>query len=249
MKIHIQLRSLLLAVIGALSMSCATATGPDATPFDLKVWGNFRQMAHKGDFSGKVRLRLISQVPGSWGLGALADAAGEVLLSDGRLLITPGKDAQGRVLPAGDTDEAALFVSAQVGQWKEVAVPANLAQAEFEDFVREQAATLGLDDRKPFPFLVKGRYPELSWHVLNGATAHAGSVSEHMGDKMVMKQFHQAGVSGQLVGFYSGEALEGTISHPGSRFHVHFVDDAQFVAGHVDGYVIGAGTVLRLPLH
>lgn len=239
---------MLAAVVTALTMSCAMASEPLATPFNIRVWGSFKRMAHMGDFSGKVRLDRLSPQPGRWGLGALAGAVGEVLLIDGHMLITLGKDAQGRVMPPGDSDEAALFVSAQVRQWKAVAVPANLTQAEFETFVREQASVLGLDDRNPFPFLVKGPYPKLSWHVLNGAVANAEVGNTHMGGKVVTKRFEQTGASGQLVGFYSGEGLEGTISHPGSRFHVHFVDDGQSVAGHVDGYMVGAGAVLQLPL-
>lgn len=247
-NVSLPLWPMLATVVATLTMSCAMASAPVYGPFDVKVWGDFKRMVHMGDFSGKVRLGRLSPQPGSWGLGALAGAAGEVLLSDGHMLVTHGKDAQALAVAPGDTEEAALFVSAQVRQWKAVAVPANLTQAEFETFVREQASVLGLDDRNPFPFRVKGIYPKLSWHVLNGTVAHAGAGSTHMGGKMAMKRFEQTGASGQLVGFYSGEDLEGTISHPGSRFHVHFVDDGQSVAGHVDGYMVGAGAVLQLPL-
>jgi hypothetical protein len=62
-----------------------------------------------------------------------------------------------------------------------------------------------------------------------------------------MKVFHSPGATGQLVGVYSGEALEGIVSHPGGRFRVHDVDGAGSVSGHVDAYAVAAGAVLKLP--
>jgi alpha-acetolactate decarboxylase len=51
-----------------------------------------------------------------------------------------------------------------------------------------------------------------------------------------------------LVGLYSGEALEGVVSHPGERFHVHFVDPSLGFSGHVDGYAVARGATLKLPV-
>jgi alpha-acetolactate decarboxylase len=62
-----------------------------------------------------------------------------------------------------------------------------------------------------------------------------------------MKVFHAPGASGQLVGVYSGPALEGVVSHPGERFHLHYIDAAARVSGHVDAHAVAAGSVLRLP--
>jgi alpha-acetolactate decarboxylase len=63
-----------------------------------------------------------------------------------------------------------------------------------------------------------------------------------------MRMFRQPGASGQLVGVYSGSALEGVVSHPGERFHLHFADAAATVSGHVDRYSVGAGAILKLPV-
>jgi alpha-acetolactate decarboxylase len=50
-----------------------------------------------------------------------------------------------------------------------------------------------------------------------------------------------------LVGFHSGEALEGVISHPGERFHVHYANGDASRSGHVDAYAVRAKSVLSLP--
>lgn len=63
-----------------------------------------------------------------------------------------------------------------------------------------------------------------------------------------MKVFHDPGAKGQLVGIYSGAALEGVVSHPGERFHLHYADDPATVSGHVDAYAVAAGAALLLPV-
>lgn len=103
--------------------------------------------------------------------------------------------------------------------------------------------------------------PHVSWHVVTGekgpdawqgqhgghapATDHGG---DHANQRSGMRRFHQPGTNGQLVGVYSGAALEGVVSHPGERFHVHFADPLLTVSGHVDRYSVAAGAVLKLPV-
>jgi len=46
---------------------------------------------------------------------------------------------------------------------------------------------------------------------------------------------------------FLGANCLGVVSHPGERFHLHFVDAAATVSGHVDAYAVAAGAVLKLP--
>jgi alpha-acetolactate decarboxylase len=198
-----------------------------------------------------LTLSTLPRRPGDWGLGAMAGLAGEVLLYDGRLLVSRGVDEHGRVSALTNADEAALFVSARVTEWVDVPVPSAMDARQFEAFVLEQARSRGLDGTVPFPFLVKGRFDVLEWHVLNGSAGSHGQRS-HGGHgaaaRGAMKRFEQPGASGQLVGFYTAASLEGIASHPGERFHVHYVDDALRASGHVDRYGVGAGAVVSLPV-
>jgi len=50
------------------------------------------------------------------------------------------------------------------------------------------------------------------------------------------------------VAVYSGVQLEGVVSHPGERFHLHYADAGLSRSGHVDRYGVGAGAMLRLPV-
>lgn len=228
---------------------CAVSTLAWATAprFDFSAFGSFKRMSHTGDTGGEVKLADLPQSTGSWGVGALAGLKGEVLLRNGRLLVTRGDEPQGRVAAPQTGDEAVLFAASRVRQWTEVTLPAGMTQEEFEAFVLEQAQSLGLDGREPFPFLVQGSYPRLIWHVVTGQPTSASGGGSH-GGATHKRVFEQPGASGLLVGMYSGVQFEGVVSHPGERFHIHYADDPASVSGHVDGYTVARGGVLKLPL-
>lgn len=233
---------------------CTTALAA-SLPFAFTHVGNFRHMSHTGDTAGKAALASLPQLPGTWGLGATAGLEGEIIQLDGRLRVSPGSDAKGSVRAPLPDEQVLLYVSARVQRWVDVPVPRDMEQAEWEGFAREQATARGLSPAQPFVFRVEGRYPKMRWHVVTG-NAPAGQHGAHLGhsgggghanQQSGMKVFHSPGATGQLVGVYSGEALEGVVSHPGERFHVHYVDGAGSVSGHVDAYAVAAGAVLKLP--
>ncbi|MCZ7561918.1 MAG: acetolactate decarboxylase [Burkholderiaceae bacterium] len=233
----------------------AGATWASGLPFSFVHHGNFQRMMHTGDTAGQVALSALPQQPGTWGLGAAAGLEGEIVQVDGRLLVSPGSDATGRVRAPRVDEQAVLFAGARVQEWRDIAVPRNMDAAAFEAFVQEQAKGLGLPADQPFVFRVEGRFPHLLWHVVTGEQgpgaghgSHGSHGGGHANQRSDMRLFHQPGVSGQFIGVYSGAALEGAVSHPGERFHLHFADPDATVSGHVDRYSVAAGAVLKLPV-
>jgi alpha-acetolactate decarboxylase len=237
----------------------ATAAAAASLAFDFQHHGNFQRMMQSSDTAGQVALAALPQQPGRWGLGATAGLKGEIVQIDGRLLVSPGSDAQGRVRAPKADEQALLFAAATVQAWQDVPVPRDMDSAAFEAFVQEQARALGLAPERPFAFRVEGRFPHLLWHVVTGEPAPGGAHGAHgqhggghgvghANKRTDMRLFRQPGASGQLVGVYSGEALEGVVSHPGERFHLHYADATASVSGHVDRYSVAAGAVLKLPL-
>jgi len=221
-------------------------------PLDVRVFGNFERMSQTRDTQGVVKLREILALPGSYGLGALEGLRGEILLWDGKLLVSRGHTANGAVESAAPTDEAVFFVEARVEAWDEMAIPNDMTRAEFQLFVLQAAVSRGLSSDRAFPFAVRGSFPRVLWHVVTGASsAHSDQSAEvarvHSQGHARNRVFDQANAAGFLLGFYSGVALEGTISHPGERFHVHYADAVFSVSGHVDDYRIPRGAVLLLP--
>jgi len=257
---HMFMKSLFLRSWRGLSgaLLFAGAAWAASLPFDFVHHGNFQRMMHTGDTTGQVALAALPLQAGTWGVGATADLKGEIVQIDGRLLVSPGSDAQGRVRPPQDGEQAVLFAGGRVQTWQDVAVPRDMDASAFEAFVQDQAKMLGIALEQPFVFRVEGRFPHLLWHVVTGETVpggghgghgnHGGHGAGHANKRSDMRLFRQPGASGQLVGVYSGAALEGAVSHPGERFHIHYVDRMATVSGHVDRYSVAAGAVLKLPL-
>jgi alpha-acetolactate decarboxylase len=224
--------------------------------------GNFKQMMHSGDTAGKVNLLTLDQSKGTWGVGALAGLKGEIVQVDGKLWVSLGTDSNGKVQAPSVNDAAILWASGKVTQWKQVQVPGDMSQAQFEKFVSEQASANKLELNQPFVFRVTGAFSHLIWHVLTGEkSGHGAAVDSghgghgghghaggHANKQSGMKVFRNPTATGQIVAVYSGDKLEGVVSHPGERFHIHYIDNDQTVSGHVDQYNVRGGATLWLPV-
>jgi len=242
------MKALRIALLSTL-LSAVSAVGAFAAePFAIQAYGNFKQMAHTGKTDGVVKLADLGNAKGSYGVGALAGMRGEVLLWDGKMLVSRGHSPKGETGPAVATDQAAIFVGGKVDGWQEVRVPADLSQAQFEAFVLESAKKLGIDSQQAFPFAVRGENLNLVWHVVTGAAsgaAHGGGT--HAQGHAQSRIFKESGTAGILLGFHTGAALEGVASHPGERFHVHYANTDLTRSGHVDEYRVPRNATLMLP--
>jgi alpha-acetolactate decarboxylase len=234
-----------LALLAGVAVA-SWVTAQTVEPAAVQAFGNFKRLAHTGDASAKIALREVPTTAGTYAVGALTGMRGEILVWDGKLLVTRGHSPEGRTEAARADESATLLALANVAAWEEVPVPSDMKQAEFEAFVVKQAAARGLDAAKPFPFLVRGEFPAVLWHVVTGA-AGSGHGGAHAQGHAANRVFDERNVTGVMVGFYSADALEGVISHPGERFHLHYATRDFSRSGHVDGYGVGAGAVLSLP--
>jgi alpha-acetolactate decarboxylase len=208
--------------------------------YGVEVFGNFKQMMHTGDTSGKVRLRQLRTDRGLYGLGALAGLRGEIWIWDGNIAVSRGDSATGATEPAKDTDEATLLITARVKNWKEVRVQTDMSSEQFEKYVVREAKANGINVEQPFPFSVRGGIREYQWHVVNGPGEGHGQ-----SDNRVFKASLGDVV---LLGFYSGVDFEGIISHPGERFHIHYANPTNSISGHLDAYSIAKDSFLLLPV-
>jgi len=257
-----RLRILSLVVCGSLIFTSAYAQIKDFVHY-----GNFKNMSHTGDTTGKVSLSNLSTTLGTWGVGALAGLRGEIIQIDGKLLVSLGQDPKGTVQAPVNNDSAVLWAGGQVKEWDALKVPKDMTQSQFESFVEQQATQKKIDLSQPFVYRVTGNFSHLIWHVVTGESpsdsksqqgSHAQSTTAHNNNadsghgahankQSGMKVFRNPETSGQFVGVYSGNKLEGIVSHPGEKFHVHYIDNDLKVSGHVDQYSVKAGSTLLLP--
>jgi hypothetical protein len=229
-----------------LLMLSAGAPAADR-PFNISVHGNFKRMLHAGDVSGKINLASLQVFSNSYGVGALAGLQGEILVWNGTILITPGESISGSTQPPQANDQAALLITAQVMEWEGLQVPGNMTLDEFERFLVDAASSIGIDTKKPFPFLLTGEITNYTWHVVTGAAKRHGVGTMHQQGHAGNRIFSGGKIKGKLVGFYSSEELEGVISHPGERLHIHFTDDEIKISGHLDTFGVRKGATLLLP--
>jgi len=241
MNVRIMLAAVLLVV---------SAAAAAAEPFGIQAYGGFTKMAHTGSADGVVTLSAISAGSGTYGVGAIAGMRGEILLWDGKLLVPSGHAAKGEVSAPQPDDAAMLFVTEKVAGRTERRVPRDMTHTQFEAYVLDAAHDAGLDATRAFPFVLRGDKLHVEWHVVTrqpaAGTGHHGS-GVHQQGHANSKVFREEGAPGLLLGFHVGAALEGTASHPGERFHVHYADSKLTVSGHADGYRVPAGTTLLLP--
>ena len=85
------------------------ATHAIRQPFAIETFGIFRNMMLSGDFTPKVQLLAAMAKHPTTGVGAIAEARGEITIYDGKLIVTYGK----LVAPVDVTaDHAALLAMA-----------------------------------------------------------------------------------------------------------------------------------------
>jgi hypothetical protein len=210
-------------------------------PYDVETFGEFRKMMLTGDFTPKVQLRAAMAKRPTVGIGAVANARGEISIFDGKLVVSYGKTG-----PSTDPslEYGALLVIASVADWQSVRLAQDIAPESVESYIAAAAKAHGIDAEKSFPFEVRGNIGPYVMHV--NATPTDGP--HGMGFPMAITVEHKGDeIDGLVTGIYVSPDLVGIATHGGERTHVHWVSlDARSTA-HLDRWGLKAGTYLLLP--
>ena len=248
MESHVKSKKTILGLLATSALLASAGLAAAGSSIGtVQSWGHFKRLMHMGDASARVQLADLPAGPGVYALGALADLRGEVMVWDGRVLVSRGERDDGRTEPPRGGDSATLLALSRVVTWQPpVKVPRDMDQASFERFVLEKATESGIDAARPFAFAVRGPALNMKWHVLTGKAGSGGHGVHKMGHA-ASRSFEAGRSDGLLLGFFSGDALEGVITHPGEKFHVHWASPDLARSGHVDAYGVAAGAELLLP--
>lgn len=207
------------------------------TEIEVNHAGNLRDVMQGKDISAHIDLKELEEIPNLYGVGALENLAGEILILNGNPVISNFKNALYVVDKSFDY-KATLLVYSQVQDWASIVIPNSMNDlGGIIDFMDEISGPYGLKG-KPFPFLIEGVAERADWHVVNGKAG--GNHSE-------------SGVNGEIendrvtiVGFYSKEH-QGIFTHANSFIHAHVINEKQTMSGHLDYLLPGDDMVLKVP--
>jgi hypothetical protein len=210
-------------------------------PYNIETFGEFRKMMMTGDFAAKVQLVTAMSKHPTVGVGALADARGEISVFDGRLVVSYGKG--GKPVDAS-SEYAALLVLGSVGDWQSVRLDQDVGPEQVETFIAAAAKAHGIDEDKSFPFEVRGNIGPYVMHV----NAEPTGGPHGMGLPMAVRTEHEGDRLDCLVtGVYVSPDLVGIATHGGERTHAHWVSLDATSTAHLDRWGIRAGAFLLLP--
>lgn len=208
-----------------LFAGCDHKTEPQSA---VKVIGAMKNVMHKGELFGTIRLDTLVNTKGLYGLGPVEYLTGE-------LLILNGVSYKSTVLSDGSMHvektnkvKAPFFVYTNVEKWKEVRIPSgkmNLKQ--LEDFIDAQTQNAV----RPFAFRLTGKINDASIHVVNlpKGTKVSSPEDAHRG----IANFELQEKSVEIIGFFSTEH-KAIFTHHDTYMHAHLITADKRQMGHLE---------------
>ncbi len=232
-----------VTIITTLFLVSCGQTLTENTPFKVEYAGSLKGMMHENDIAAHIDLKEFKESSHVYGLGAMENLKGEILILNGIPFIASVNEQQLMISNSFD-HKATLFVYTTVENWLSIPVPGTIkTYAELEVFTQEKASENNIDTNEPFPFLLEGVTESLDWHVIDwkdGDTVH--SHEKHV----------NSGLNGTLInpavkilGFYSN-SHHGIFTHHSTNMHLH-VQTSNNIVGHVDDLRLGTNMTLKLP--
>ena len=217
------------------------AAAQTALPYAIETFGAFRKVILEGDFAPKVSLDAIMSKRPTVGIGAVADARGEITIHDGKLIVSYGKPVPH---PAAATESAGLLAIARVGEWQTVKVEHDVVPDDIDKFIARTAAAHGIKQEGPFPFQIRGTLTSYVMHVNAEPTNGPHGMGQPIAVTMEIKG---SAIAGGVAGIYASQDLVGVVSHGGTRTHSHWVSPDGKSTAHLDSWGLKAGAELSLP--
>jgi len=210
-------------------------------PFAIETFGIFRSMMLSGDFTPKVQLVAAMAKHPTTGVGAVADARGEITIYDGKLIVSYGKPVASVDVTA---DHAALLAMGSAGQWQTVPVEHDVAPEDVESYIAAAAKARGIGPDNSFPFQIRGNLGPYVMHVNVAPIDGPHGMGLPMAVTVERRGNH---IEGLIAGLYVSADLMGVATHGGERAHAHWVAPDLGWTAHLDRWGLKPGSVLLLP--
>jgi hypothetical protein len=227
--------------VALLLLAGASALPQEMQPYNIETFGVFRNLMMTGDFGPKVRLTDAMAKHPTTGVGAVANALGEITIFDGKLIVTYGRPNT----PTDANVSAALLAMGSVAEWQSVQVGRDVGPTEIETFIATTANGHGIDTRKSFPFQVRGLLFSYVMHV--NAEAVPGPHGMGLPMAITVERKGDDPIDALVSGLYVSPDLVGVATHGGERTHAHWVSLDTALTAHLDSWGLKAGAFLLLP--
>ena len=211
---------------------------------EIQVFGTLSDIMHKGAREGVVVISEAISEDHIYGLGAMENLDGEIIIMDSRPFITraqPGKSPTNQTELTSET-KALLLVSTKVTQWNSVTLNSETDYNSIETMIKAEAKKIGINPDNPFPFLIEGDFDQLNWHIISPQGTD-GSHDHHLTNSWKKEE---SNVNGKILGFYS-ERHQTIFTHHSRYSHMHIIFESESLSGHVDDLVITKPWKLSFP--
>jgi acetolactate decarboxylase len=230
--------------LGLILISTMPIHGQERS-WPVKHSGAMREMFETGNVEGKIDVGKLTPQKNLYAVGPLENLSGEIMIRDGESLTSfiRGNAVKVETNPAA---RAVFMVWSNVEKWHEVTVPNTIrTYDELEKFVSEAAGKLSLNAREPFPFLLKGKFQSVAWHV-NDYKSDGTPLTRQKHDQQKFKAKSE-NEDLEMVGFFSPKH-QGVFTHHTRVTHIHVTDAKRTFVGHVDDLNLDQKNILFLPM-
>lgn len=233
-------------LVFATTMALANLTVySQKTTWEVENAGAMREMFATGNIEGKTEVSNIPEQKNLYAVGPLDGLSGEIMIWNGKVLTSFMKDKTVKV-ETNPKAKAVFFVWANVEKWREVEVPNTIKNYdELEKFIAESAEKLNLNSAEPFPFLLKGKFQIVEWHI-NDYKPDGAKLTHEKHDAMKYKAKSE-NENLEFLGFYSPKH-KGVFTHHTRTTHIHVSDKKRTFIGHVDDLMSSGKVKLFLPV-
>ena len=225
-----------LIYIGLLLGLFACNREPTTFPV-VKYAGAIRNVTELNDTTNHIYLDTIRPHRRLYGFGPLSGMAGEILIVDGRPYVSTINERGRRQVKQTYEAKAPHFVYTHIRSWHEAELPRDsiLNKQNLGAHLEALALKSAIDVEKPFPFLLKGRFRKITYHI-SDVHKHHSSGSQTVEDVDVI-----------ILGFFS-KHHENIFTEPGSHVVMSFMTTSASVIGQIDQLTLkGKRVQLLLP--
>ncbi len=233
-------------LLGIILMLCLSINCQPQPKKGVHVAGALRKMMFDADISAQIDLKSLENTKNLYGLGALTNLKGEILIFAGVPFITSVKNGMVKLDQSYD-HQAALLVYTEQANWQPIDIPESIVSLkDLEIFISKASVEYSIPQDQPYPFLIRGKVKSAQWHVIDWPEGD----TEHTHAKHKASGLHGtiADETVEILGFYS-DKHHGVFTHHTTNMHLHVKNQAGNIAGHLDELSLGKGMTLFLPVN